>query len=409
MAIGINWKEIWQPVWQSIWTTTGSAYDYNIMIPRWSDSAYALLYKTAHNTSDGGLPPTRWDSPRTLFFKIANNTAGAGLLPAYGDLEPTLLYKIALNTAGVGGLLPAKGEGEWNLLYKIASNTAGSSGLAPAKGEHRKTLLYKIANNLAASVDADASAQEARIIADGGIVTDIDFLSDFITDLKAGPGNCYTALVGLWLPVAIKKNGGDKVSAIYDVSPAKTGVYYDALQTIANRQQTWVDNILDGKPVIQFDAAVANGGLVTGTITANSQPGTLMWISRKDGGGSTHRSIYDISVNRWNVLYTANETDISIAAPTQINKTTDQTTWGQFTALLSGASSYIRRKGVQIGPTVNAGTGTQSGSIRLGMSTSQSLPHNGPIALWLQGVFTDEQRDYVEGLLNTTYYPSTVA
>lgn len=263
---------------------------------------------------------------------------------------------------------------------------------------------------LGGRADPDAVSHRSRIASDGGAVTNFRFLSNFIRDLKRGPDNCYTTLSGLWLPCAVKKDGTDKVATIYDVSTAKTGVYYDAVQSNGSLQQTWTDGILDGLPVIQFDAALgADAGYTTGAITAVAQPTTVMVIVRKDGGGVTFRHIIDSSVGRLVFAYNTDTTQLIEFAGASVLRATDQATFGQFTVKFDGVSSYIARKGAQIGAAGNAGANGQTGVIKIGLAFNDTAPMNGPMAILLQGNLSAAQISYVEGLLNTKYFPSTIA
>ncbi len=261
-----------------------------------------------------------------------------------------------------------------------------------------------------ASFDSDALLQQSRILADGGSLTDLSFLSSFITDLKAGPGNCYTLLNVLFIPIAIKKDGADKVSRFYDLSTSKSGSYYDITQSNASLQQTWQDNQIDGKPWVMFDSSLS--GYAASGVASIAQPATTWVICRKDGGGSTHRLLLagrTAGAGPNLILYANNATNIAAYPGTSdVTVATNQATLGQFTVLLSGASSNIRRKGASLG---TGGSGTQAVTqYVLGADFNGTLPHSGPIAFCAtarQSVST-AQRDHIEGLLNSTYYPSTV-
>jgi hypothetical protein len=173
-----------------------------------------------------------------------------------------------------------------------------------------------------------------------------------------------------------------------------------------------VANALDGKPVIQFDAVIsAIAGYTSPTITTMSQPYTVMLICRKDGGDISIRALFSGTGpvgSQLSIRYPGNITDVQLLAFTSIQTATDQTTYAQFTFKADGASSSIRRKGTELFAG-NAGTNPVAGTLVLGLHQAGSYCHNGPMAFAAIGVLTDAQRDYIENLLNTKYYPSTVA
>lgn len=266
-----------------------------------------------------------------------------------------------------------------------------------------------ICSNFSTGFDFDAVTHFNRVIADGGIITNSQFLSDFIRDLKNGPENCYSFLKGLWIPCAIKKDASNKVSKIYDLSPAKENIYYDAIQDTEASQQQWVDNYLDGKPAILFDSSL--DGYTATNITEINAPGYVMAICRKNDAGSTTRAIFDSATNQWELVYRNNTTQIVVSTNTQARIiTTDQTTFAQFTCFFGNSGDgggKIRRKGIELFGG-DLGANSLSGDITIGKTSSGSV-HNGPIMLILLAKLNSiTQRNYIESLLNNKYYPSTV-
>lgn len=383
----------------------------------WDDLWYTLALNTYVSAGGGGQLPLPGDLLSTLIYKTALNTwVAAGAAGEYPNPQSTrrrLYNNIAINTyaaAGGGGQAPNYGERLYTLLFKITLNTwsvAGVNGKFPYDGEHSRDLLYKAAYNtyVTASLDADAFVQRTRVVADGGTVTDAAFVSNLVNSLKAGPNNCYAALKGLWVAAAVK-NIGNSVQKIYDISPAKAGVYYDA--TLTGTAQTWTAGALDGKPAITFTAGL--GCYSTPSISSTAQPGFIFSIARKDGGGTTIRNILDTnSANRWLLRYSGNATNAEcFAGGSLVTGATTQSTFAQFTATLNDTTTTLRRKGSQIA-TGSGGTNTCSGVLRLGAADTTANVMNGPICLWAIATgLSDPQRDYIEGLLNNTLYPSSV-
>jgi hypothetical protein len=272
-------------------------------------------------------------------------------------------------------------------------------------------MVILTANRIAATrvsyLDYHAKIHQDRIIADGGTITDIQLLSDFIRSFKAI--GCYELFNALYLGLAIRKDDVNKVSKIYDLSVDKSGSYYDCDQTTAVLQQTWVDNQLDNFPVISFSSS--NGGYTGSTMATIGQPYTLFSISRKDGGGSSIRNIMQVasaSTTGPNFRYDGNTTSVSIGG--LIPATTAQSTYAQLTFLSNGASSSIRRKGSELSSGNGGSTTASSPFIALGMNRLGTDVHNGIIAFagLVRQSLTTQQRDDIENLLNTKYFPSTV-
>lgn len=259
-------------------------------------------------------------------------------------------------------------------------------------------------------LDSDAQIHANRIIADGGIVTDLNFLSNFIRDLKIG--NCYSILDGLWIPIAIRKDTANLVNKIYDIGPRKNigNGYYDAGATSAVFYQIWEDGQIDNKPWIRFDPS--KGGYSHSGMIAKTQPGTIIAIFRRDHtGSSTKVDIIHGSTGSatWEISYYFSASSVSMYAgsPT-LSANTDQMTLAQITAKYNGSNSYLRRKGTTIGQGTTGSQDFNTGFFLGGTNTGTDVM-DGPIAFWLIGTMTDDQMYYIENLLNTKYYPSTIA
>jgi hypothetical protein len=254
-------------------------------------------------------------------------------------------------------------------------------------------------------LDFHVKLHQDRIIADGGTVTNINLLSDFISSFKAI--GCYSLFDALYLPIAIRKDDANKVSKIYDLSD-KSSSYYDCEQTTAVEQQTWVDNQLDGFPVISFSST--RGGYTGPTMATIGQPYTLFSISRKDDGGSSLRIIMQVGSATTTgpaPRYDGNTTSVSIGG--LIPATTTQSTYSQLTFLCNGVSSSIRRKGSELSSGNGGSTTASSPFIALGMNRLGNDVHNGIIVFagLIRQSITTQQRDDIEGLLNTRFFPST--
>lgn len=259
------------------------------------------------------------------------------------------------------------------------------------------------------SFDFDADRHRSRIVSDGGMVTNLRFLSTLIRDLKAG--GCYSILDGLWIPVAIRKDASDKVSTIYDLSlPKSGGVYYDCTQSNASMQQTWQDNQIDAKPWLMCISSA--GGYLASGVASIAQPVTGFIICRKDSAGSVYRVVCTCKGGATGVqLFTYNNNTtqaVNHPGTTPLVAATTQSTLGQFTSLVNGAGSNIRRKGTSLA-TGGAGTASTDGYSIGSDFDGTGLPHNGPIAFCasIRQAITTTQRDYIELLLNSKYYPST--
>jgi hypothetical protein len=88
----------------------------------------------------------------------------------------------------------------------------------------------------------------------------------------------------------------------------------------------------------------------------------------------------------------------------------DITTTGQFTCLFNGASSTLRRKGVQVA-TGDTGPISSMPNLQFSLGDYRTFwPLDGSIAFAAAccRAITTQQRDAIENLLNTKYYPSTI-
>lgn len=260
--------------------------------------------------------------------------------------------------------------------------------------------------------DSDAQAQIARITADGGVVTDPTFLSSFIGDLKAA--GCYTLFDSLYIPIACKKDGADRVSKLYDLSLPKTGsVYYDAVQNTAANQQLFQANQIDGKPWVLFDPLRTGGYLSAPVVPYTGYPFTYFFISQAVRDGN-NKAVFGRTTtsDRLDVITYLLDAVVFYGQLSQPQIATTATTTGQFTCLLNGSSSTLRRKGTQVGGSVDTGAINPMSNLQFSLGDYRTFwPLNGSIAFAAAccRAITTQQRDAIENLLNTKYYPSTVA
>ena len=120
------------------------------------------------------------------------------------------------------------------------------------------------------SFDIDVQQIITRVETDGGEVTDQTFLDALIVDLKTA--GVYLLLDALYVPIACKKDVNDRISKLYDLAPAKTGVHYDLSQANAAKQSLFQADQLDRKPWIMFDPIEAGATIARRCF--------LMWIIR---------------------------------------------------------------------------------------------------------------------------------
>lgn len=282
---------------------------------------------------------------------------------------------------------------------------------APANLIARPVARAIVSQPQSSVADPDVDIQQARIAADGGVVTDAGFLSSLITDLKAA--GCYTLLDALYIPIACKKDGANRVSKLYDLSLAKAGtVYYDAVQNTAASQQLWEANKIDGKPWVTFDPLRTGGYLSAPIVPYTGYPSTYFIVARAVDNGN-HKAIFGrmSNVDRLDVVNYFSPGVVFWIGVASFTATTDSTTAGQLTCLFNGSASTCRRKGTQIG-SGDTGPSNSLSNLQFGIGDYRTFwPLDGSVAFAAAccRAITTPQRSAIESLLNTKYYPSTIA
>jgi len=276
--------------------------------------------------------------------------------------------------------------------------------------KHRKNLDLPLPPSLepppTPSLDPDVQGIIARVQGDGGMITDEAFLDALIVDLKAA--GVYTLFDALYVPIAIKKDGSNLVSKIYDLSLIKAGIYYDLDQSNPVKQQLWENSKIDGKPCISFDPAKGGGYNSAAIVVYADYPVTYFLISQYITAPDNYRTIFRV-ISGTTDLYNASYYNASIMlllAKGQTNVNTNCLDMGQFTFLFD-SSATVRRKGMQIASgTCGSQTPMANCNYDLGGSAcSASIA----FAASIRQAITDQQRDVIENLLNTKHYSSTVA
>lgn len=115
----------------------------------------------------------------------------------------------------------------------------------------RRIYFAEQARWFTSQFDADAIAQRARIVADGGEVIDFSAMQSFIRGLK--DLGLYGNLLACWdARFGIKKDANAKASKWYDIST----INRDAIQNTGSAQAIWqADTGADSKPSILFNGS----------------------------------------------------------------------------------------------------------------------------------------------------------
>lgn len=118
-----------------------------------------------------------------------------------------------------------------------------------------------------------------RIIQLGATVISLDSIDAAIAHAKS---NSYMDYVVSWAAAdfAFMNSGSEKVSYLYDLTSNK----YDAVQSTGSYQPTWVDNILNGLPIIRFSGSGVWMLMSIGTVLTSDH--SVIYVAVRRGSGS---------------------------------------------------------------------------------------------------------------------------
>lgn len=366
----------------------------------------------------------------TFLSKVGTDTRASSAAGPTRDqlIEARCVFKadgsVRLYTRINGGIetaAPASAALAFTSAFSAAQITLGASNGATA---YVPALAYrdlKVATGereldfFAPTYDATAIAHFTRIETDGGQISDKEFVSRFIADLKTTPvGNCYVLLDLLILPQASKLTAGTrKVAKLYDLSAAKGGNYYDATQSTEANQQTL--SLTSGRRFSKsvLTCTTAGRAYFTGAIPTTPQPTHIFAVARRAATGGAQEMIIDNTGSNRNALYFQNGSTTTVSLFASVNQvpyeTIGQTRFNRFVGSFVGAIGTVRANGYLL---TNALSGASPGSVGTGgtyeiAGQGSSFPLNGDLAVVAvsKTALTDAQRDAIDAVI-AAHFPA---
>ena len=206
----------------------------------------------------------------------------------------------------------------------------------------------------------------------------------------------FSAGMKLWLraDAGIVKDANDKVGVWRDQS----GNGRDAIQGTAANQPIWVDNELNGNPVLRFNGSQ---WLTTGDLSS-AQPFSLFFVKKINSGSNT---VIINNTSNTVLIQSNNESLIMRALATNVlYPLTYPTPYFLTSAMFNTSNSGLYRNG-QVESSGDAGSNSFGGGMVIGQSVNNVARLNGDIAeiIFYNSLLSDPQRQSVENYLMTKY------